>query len=109
MAAQAEVNKNALTFDEDNFKKKRHFNIAANMTLNTMVSFVILLIVRTARIACAGGRAGRQAGRQEGRQAGRKAGRQAGRVTHTHTHTSLSLSFPRSHKRVIVTSPILKS
>ena len=32
--------------------KKRHFNIAANLTLNTLVSFVILLIARTARIAC---------------------------------------------------------
>ena len=28
------------------------FNIAANLTLNTMASSVILLVVRTARIAC---------------------------------------------------------
>ena len=28
-------------------------NIAANLTLNTMASFVILLIARIARIACA--------------------------------------------------------
>ena len=34
------------------FYEKRHFNIAANLTLNTMVSFIILLIARTARIAC---------------------------------------------------------
>ena len=34
------------------FYEKRHFNIAANLTLNTMVSFIIFLIARTARIAC---------------------------------------------------------
>ena len=42
------------------FKEKCHFNIAANLTLNTMVSFVILLVARIARIACADRQTDRQ-------------------------------------------------
>ena len=53
MAAPAKVSKRRSNFRIRQFKEKRHFNIAANLTLNTMVSFVILLVVRTARIACA--------------------------------------------------------
>ena len=53
MAAPAEVSKRRSNFRIRQFKEKRLFNIAANLTLNTMVSFVILLIARTARIACA--------------------------------------------------------
>ena len=53
MAAPVEVSKNRSNFQIRQFKEKRHFNIAANLTLNMMVSFVILLIARTARIACA--------------------------------------------------------
>ena len=49
MAAPAEVSNN---FRIRQFYEKRHFSIAANLTLNTMVSFIILLIARTARIAC---------------------------------------------------------
>ena len=53
MAAPAEVSEKRSNFRIRQFKEKRHFNIAANLTLNTMVSFVILLIARTAIIACA--------------------------------------------------------
>ena len=53
MAAPAEVSKRRSNFRIRQFKEKRHYNIAANLTFNTTVSFVILLIVRTARIACA--------------------------------------------------------
>ena len=65
MAAPAEVSEKRSNFRIRQFKEKRLFNIAANLTLNTMASFVILLIVRTARIACV----------------------QTYRQTHTHTHT----------------------
>ena len=52
MAAPAEVSKKRSNFQIRQFYEKRHFIIAANLTLNTMVSFIILLIARTARIAC---------------------------------------------------------
>ena len=52
MAAPAEVSEKRSNFQIRQFKEKRLFNIAANLTLNTMASFVILLIARTARIAC---------------------------------------------------------
>ena len=52
MAAPAEVSEKRSNFRIRQFKEKRLFNIAANLTLNTMVSFVILRIARTARIAC---------------------------------------------------------
>ena len=50
MAAPAEVSekRSNLTI----LRKTPFFNIAANLTLNTMASFVILLTARTARIAC---------------------------------------------------------
>ena len=63
MAAPAEVSKRPSNFRIRQFKEKRHYNIAANLTFNIMVSFVTLLITRTARIAC------------------------ADRHTHTHTYT----------------------
>ena len=50
MLDPAEVSKNARIRQ---FKEKRHFNIAAKLTFNTMISCIILLIARTARIACA--------------------------------------------------------
>ena len=53
MATPAEVSKTRPNFQIKQFKEKHHFNIAANLTLNTMVSFILLLIVRTARIAYA--------------------------------------------------------
>ena len=53
MAAPAEVSKRRSNFRIRQFKEKRHYNIAANLTFNTTVSFVTLLIARTARIACA--------------------------------------------------------
>ena len=53
MATPAEVSKRRSNVRIRQFKEKRHFNIAVNLTLNTMVSFVILLVARTARIACA--------------------------------------------------------
>ena len=52
MASPAEVSEKRSNFQIRQFKEKRLFNIAANLTLNTMASFVILLIVRTTRIAC---------------------------------------------------------
>ena len=54
MAAPAQASKKRSNVGIRQFKerKKCHFNIAANLTLNTMVSFIILLITRTARIAC---------------------------------------------------------
>ena len=53
MAAPAKVSKKRSNFRIRQFKELRHFNIAANLMLNTMVPFVILLIACTARIACA--------------------------------------------------------
>ena len=53
MAAPVEVSKKHSNFQIRQFKEKHHFNIAANLMLNMLVSFVILLIARTARIACA--------------------------------------------------------
>ena len=53
MAAPAEVSEKRSNFRIRQFKDKCLLNIAANLTLNTMVSFVILLIALTARIACA--------------------------------------------------------
>ena len=53
MAAPAEVSKRRSNFRIRQFQEKRHYNIAANLTFNTTVSFVTLLIARTARIACA--------------------------------------------------------
>ena len=55
MATPAEVRENRSNFRIRQFKEKRLFNIGANLTLNTMVSFVILFIARTSRIACADG------------------------------------------------------
>ena len=52
MAAPAEVSKKCSNFRIRELKKTFHFNIAANLTLNMIVSFIILLITRTARIAC---------------------------------------------------------
>ena len=53
MAAPAEVSKNALNFRIRQFKENHLFNIVANLTLNKMIYFIILLIACTARIACA--------------------------------------------------------
>ena len=52
MATPAEVSEKRSNFRIRQFKEKRLFNIAANLTFNTMASFVILLTARTARIAC---------------------------------------------------------
>ena len=72
MAVPAEVSKKRSNFRIRQFKEKRHFNIATNLTLNTMVSFVILLIACTSRIACAD--------------------RQTDRHTHTHKTTTVTLA-----------------
>ena len=64
MAAPAKVSKKRSNFRIRQFYEKHHFNIAANLTLSTMVSFIILLIARTARIACPD----RQTERQNDRQ-----------------------------------------
>ena len=62
MAAPAEVSEKHSNFRIRQFKEKRYFNIGANLMLSMMISFIVLLIARTARIAC------------------------ADRQTHTHTH-----------------------
>ena len=72
MATPAEVSERRSNFRIRQFKEKRLFNIAANLTLNTMVSFVILLTARTARIACSD--------------------RHTYRQTHTHETTTVTLS-----------------
>ena len=48
MVTPAEVNKRRSNFRIRQFKEKHHFNIAANLTFNMMVSSVILLVARTA-------------------------------------------------------------
>ena len=67
LAAPAEVSEKCSNFRIRQFKEKRLFNIAANLTFNAMASFVILLIARTAKIVFAD--------------------RHTYRHTHTHTHT----------------------
>ena len=47
-----EVRKKHFNFRMRQFKEKCHFDIAANLTLKTMVSFIIHLITHIARIAC---------------------------------------------------------
>ena len=64
MAAPAEVSKKSSNFRIRQFYEKLHLNIAANLTLNKMVSFIILLIARTARIACQDRQTDRQTDRQ---------------------------------------------
>jgi len=61
MAVLIEVSRTTLTFEPDVFRKKRLYIIASNLTLNMMLSLVLLVIVHTDRIAC--------------------------RLTDTHTHT----------------------
>ena len=53
MATPAEVSKRRSNFRIRQFYEKLHYNIAANLSFNTMVSFVTLLIASTARISCA--------------------------------------------------------
>ena len=78
MAAPLEVSKKCSNFLIRQFKEKRHFNIAANLTLNTMVSFVIFLIARTARIAC------------------------ADRHTDTHTHETTTVTLTAHARRGLI-------
>ena len=68
MAAPAVVSEKRCNFRIRQFKEKHLFNIAANPMLNTMASFVILLIAHTATIACLDRHTDRQ-------------------TRHTHTHT----------------------
>ena len=75
MAAPAEVSKRRSNFRIRQFKEKRHYNIAANLTFNTTVSFVTLLIARTARIAC------------------------ADRHTHTYTHKTTTVTLSAHARR----------
>ena len=84
MAAPAEVSEKRSNFRIRQFKEKCHFNIAGNLTLNTMVYFVIPLIARTARIAC------------------------ADRQTYRHTHetTTVILAAHARHGLMIVTCTI---
>ena len=78
MAAPAEVSKRRSNFRIRQFKEKRHYYIAANLTFNTTVSFVTLLIARTARIAC------------------------ADRHTHTHTHSTTTATLSVFARRGLI-------
>ena len=83
MAVLAEVSKRRSNFRIRQFKEKRHYNIAANLTFNMTVSFVTLLIARTARITC------------------------ADRHTHTHTHKTTTVTLS-AHVRRGLTSGVGK-
>ena len=83
MAALAEVSEKRSNFRIRQFKEKRLFNIAANLMLNTIASFVILLIARTARIACSD----------------RHTYIQTGRQTHTHTHETSTVTLSAHARR----------
>ena len=78
MAAPAEVSEKCCNFRIRQLKKCL-FNIAANLTLNTMASFVILLIARTAGIACV----------------------RTYRQTHTHTYETTTACAPRVNNRYL--------
>ena len=78
MATPAEVSKRRSNFRIRQFKEKRHYNIAANLTFNTTVSFVTLLIARTARIAC------------------------ADRHTYTHTHKMTTVTLSAHARRGLI-------
>ena len=78
MAAPAEVSERRSNFRIRQFKKKHLFNIAANLTLNTMASFVILLTARTARIAC------------------------SDRHTETHTHETTTVTLSAHARRGLI-------
>ena len=82
MAAPAEVSKRRSNFRIRQFKEKCHYNIAANLTFNTTVSFVTLLIARTARIACAD--------------------RHTHAHTHTHTHKTTTVTLSAHAHRGLI-------
>ena len=82
MVAPAEVSERRSNFRIRQFKEKRHFNIAANLTLNTMAYFVILLIACTARITCADRYA----------------------YIHTHTHETTTVTFSAHARRGLIKS-----
>ena len=84
-AAPAEVSKRRSNFRIRQFKEKRHYNIAANLMFNTTVSFVTLLIARTARIAC------------------------ADRHTYTHTHKTTTVTLSAHACRGLMTKSKLLS
>ena len=88
MAAPAEVSKRCSNFRIRQFKEKRHYNIAANLTFNTMVSFVTLLIVRTARIACAD--------------------RHTHIHTYTHTHTTTTVTLSAHARRGLMRACLIQ-
>ena len=79
MAAPAEVSKRRSNFRIRQFKEKRHYNIATNLTFNTTVFFVTLLIACPARIAC------------------------ADRHTHTHTHKTTTVTLTAHARRGLTT------
>ena len=89
MAAPAEVSEKHPNFRIRQFKEKRLFNIVANLMLNTMASFVILLTACTARIACSD----RQTDIQTDIQT----------QTHTHTHETTTVTLSAHARRGIIT------
>ena len=68
MAVLTEASKSTLTFEPDVFRKNVFYN-CLKFDINKMVSLVLLVIARIARIAC----------------------RLTDRQTHTHTHTHTAL------------------
>ena len=70
------ISKSAQTFEPDIVKKNTPLFLPQNSTLNTMVSLVLLVIVRTARVACG--------------------------HTHTHAHTHTH-THTHTHKTTTVT------
>ena len=111
MAAPAEVSKRRSNFRIRQFKEKRHFNIATNLMLNTMVSFVILLIARTARIACVDGQTDRHTDKHTHEtttvtlSAHARRGLNMG-ITTTLGHTLLYIKFISYRKSTIPATPI---
>ena len=91
MAAPAKVSKRRSNFRIRRFKEKHYFNIATNLTLNTMASFFILLIAHTARIACAN----RHTYIQTRTHARTHAHTHTHTHTHIHTHTRDNYCNPR--------------
>ena len=83
MAAPVEVSKRRSNFRIRQFKEKRHYNIAANLMFNTTISFVTLLIARTARIACAD--------------------RHTHTYIHTHTHKTTTVTLSAHARRGLIT------
>ena len=98
MAAPAEVSKKCSNFRIRQFYEKRHFNIAANLTLNTMVSFIILFN----RAYCqnsVSGRTDRMTDRIKWVELARNRNKWLGRTRHPYIRAVHARYIPRAHVR----------